>query len=94
MDDTYDRAAELIDIASCNDGMIIIECASSFVRCLAYDMVTHDCVISLDYKGKTSEYHYYNMSFEFFVQFVDSESKGVFYNDKIKQGHYPKHTTD
>lgn len=87
----YDRASEIIDLAARNNGKVVFECASSFVRAIGYDMYTHTCVISLCYKGVVTEYPYFNMSFEFFVKFVDSGSKGTFYNDKIKPGHYPRH---
>lgn len=92
--DEYLREDELIDMASNNNGMIVIECASHFVRVIAYDMITHVCVVSLDYKNKTTTYEYPNMAFEHFVKFVNSESKGVFYNDRVKPKRYPPHQRD
>lgn len=89
-----ERAEELVDLASANNGMIYIECASTFVRAIGYDMRTHICAIALCYKGHVTTYPYFNMDFDFFVEFDRSESKGVFYNDRIKHGNYPKHQTD
>lgn len=93
MSEDYTREQHLIDMASMNDGKIAVECASKFVRAIGYDMKTHVCVCSLDYKGKVTEYVYPDMAWEEFVKWDRSESKGVHYNDWIKPFRYKTHTS-
>jgi hypothetical protein len=76
----YTREQQLIDIALANKGYISVECASGFIQQITYDMQTGTLVTTI----RGTNYPKFNVPFEVFVKYVNSDSKGCFYNDHIK----------
>jgi hypothetical protein len=68
------------------DGVITIPVGSTCVDTLSYDTLTDVLVVSLN---NGTDVAYMNYSFDEFVAFVNSDSKGSFYNHYVK-GHYIK----
>lgn len=59
------------------DGHITIEVGSSFIDALSYDLLTGALTVHF---VNGDDAHYFDRSFNFFWQFVNSPSKGWFYN--------------
>lgn len=73
------EAIELIEMAD-RSGYITIPINSSYVEQIAYDLVQHTCVVTIN----GSDYIYLNVSFHQFYRFVNADSKGSFYNFYVR----------
>ena len=69
---------ELMKLAT--DNLIFISTDSSFVEAISYDLKEH--TVGVTVQGK--DYEYANVPFNSFREFVNSESKGQFYNRYVK----------
>lgn len=68
------------------DGIISVECNSSCVDRLSYDLLTSVCVVTLT---TGTDVAYMNFPFSEFVEFVNADSIGSHFNYFVK-GHYIK----
>jgi hypothetical protein len=87
------RADQLMDRADPITGWIPpIECASGFVRSISYNIFDKQLRIEINVKLSTKEwtakYSYFNFPLELFVEFVNSTSKGSWYNTWVKTYKY------
>jgi hypothetical protein len=64
-----------------SDGQIYIPVSSAFIEAISYDLRVEVLIVSFLRGGDTA---YTHCSFEKFVDFVNADSKGSFYNLYIK----------
>jgi hypothetical protein len=62
------------------EGMVYISTDSSFVQALSYDLRENAITATINDREST----YYNIPFSWFVEWVNSDSKGGYFNQYVK----------
>jgi hypothetical protein len=78
--DMAEQYTELELMRLATDNLIIISTDSSFVEAVSYDLKQH--TVGVTVQGK--DYEYLNVPFDKFQEFVNSESKGSYFNRYVK----------